>query len=79
MPRYNNRKCKITAAGIQYIDYKNLPLIKKYLTQFHKISPSYYNGNSIKAQKMLSTAIKRARKMALIPYTITNNDLELGQ
>jgi len=50
------------------IDYKNVDLLKKYITKFGKIVPRYYSGVSLKNQKKLSQAIKRARTMALIPY-----------
>jgi small subunit ribosomal protein S18 len=50
------------------IDYKNVELLKKYITKFGKIVPRYYSGVSLKKQKKLSQAIKRARIMALIPF-----------
>lgn len=50
------------------IDYKNTELLKKYITKFGKIVPRYYSGVSLKNQKKLSRAIKRARIMALIPF-----------
>lgn len=52
----------------QNIDYKNVELLKKYTTKFGKIVPRYYSGVSLKNQKKLSAAIKRARIMALIPF-----------
>ncbi len=52
----------------QNIDYKNIELLKKYLTKFGKIIPRYYSGVSLKNQKKLAKAIKRARIMALIPF-----------
>ena len=59
------RKCPL--AGVE-IDYKNIDLLKKYITKFGKIVPSYYSGVCLKNQKKLSQAIKRARIMALIPF-----------
>ena len=50
------------------IDYKNVELLKKYITKFGKIVPRYYSGVSLKNQKKLAQAIKRARIMALIPF-----------
>lgn len=50
------------------IDYKNVELLSKYITKFGKIVPRYYSGVSLKNQKKLSTAIKRARMMALLPF-----------
>jgi len=52
----------------QDIDYKNVELLKKYITKFGKIVPRYYSGVSLKNQKKLAKAIKRARIMALIPF-----------
>jgi small subunit ribosomal protein S18 len=50
------------------IDYKNVELLKKYITKFGKIVPRYYSNVSLKNQKKLSRAIKRSRMMALIPF-----------
>ncbi len=50
------------------IDYKNVELLKKYITKFGKIVPRYYSGVCLKNQKKLSKAIKRARMMALITF-----------
>ena len=69
MPNYNNRKCQICADKITYIDYKNVPLLRKYLTRYSKIVPKYYNGNCLKHQKRVNKAIKQARYMALMTYT----------
>lgn len=69
MPTYKNRQSDLTADNVKYIDYKNVNLLQKYLTKYYKIVPKYYSGNSLKHQKMLARAVKRARYMALIPYT----------
>ena len=50
------------------IDYKNVDLLKKYITKFGKIVPRYYSNVSLKNQKKLAKAIKRSRMMALIPF-----------
>jgi len=50
------------------IDYKNVELLGKYITKFGKITPRYYTGVSLKNQKKLARAIKRARTMALLPF-----------
>ncbi|MDD3145589.1 MAG: 30S ribosomal protein S18 [Candidatus Gracilibacteria bacterium] len=50
------------------IDYKNVELLKKYITKFGKITPRYYSGVSLKNQKKLANAVKKARIMALLPF-----------
>ncbi len=50
------------------VDYKNVELLKKYITKFGKIVPRYYSGVCLKNQKKLAQAIKRARIMALLPF-----------
>lgn len=64
-----NKQCPFQAAGVKYIDYKDVRLIRRYISQYGKIVPRYYTGVSLKHQKGLARAIKRARQMALIPYT----------
>jgi len=70
MPNYKNRKCYFCEEKIDYIDYKNTRLLRKGLTKYMKIVPKYYSGICISHQKRLARAIKNAREMALIPYTI---------
>ena len=60
------------------IDYKDVELLKKYITKFGKITPRYYTGVSLKNQKKLATAIKRARMMALLPF-VNRFDPEFNQ
>ncbi len=69
MPSYKGRKCQFCTNQVVNVDYKNVNLVKKYLTQYFKIVPRYYSGNCLKHQKRLSRAAKNARFMALIPYT----------
>ena len=53
----------------EHIDYKNVELLRSYLTVLGRIVPRYYAGTTLKQQKMLTLAIKRAREMGLLPYT----------
>lgn len=64
-----NKQCPFKSAGVDYIDYKDVFALRRYLSQYGKIVPRYYTGVSLKNQKALSKAIKRARTMALLPYT----------
>ena len=67
---YRRRKfCRFTAEGVQEIDYKDLKLLKNYITETGKIVPSRITGTSAKYQRQLAQAVKRARFMALLPYT----------
>lgn len=52
----------------QNIDYKNVELLKKYITKFGKITPRYYTWVSLKNQKKLANEVKKARIMALLPF-----------
>jgi small subunit ribosomal protein S18 len=71
MARFFRRRkfCRFSAEGIVQIDYKDIPLLKNYITESGKIVPSRITGTSAKYQRQLSTAIKRARFLALLPYT----------
>ena len=70
MSRYFRRRkfCRFTAEGVEQIDYKDLATLKNYVTETGKIVPSRITGTSAKYQRQLSTAIKRARYLALLPY-----------
>ena len=67
--RNKNRYCFFTAKGIEQIDYKDIDLLKKYITETGKIIPSRITGSKSHYQKQLAVAIKRARHLALLPYT----------
>jgi small subunit ribosomal protein S18 len=60
--------CYFTAEGITEIDYKDINILKKYLTETGKIIPSRITGTKAIYQRQLTDAIKRARELALIPY-----------
>ena len=71
MSRYSRRRkyCRFTAEGIKEIDYKDLNLLKAYVSESGKIVPSRITGTKARYQRQLTTAIKRARYLALLPYT----------
>ena len=60
--------CRFTQSGIKYIDYKNVKMLQKFVTEQGKIIPKRITGTSSKYQRQLARAIKRARHMALMPY-----------
>lgn len=63
-----HKSCPFTKDQIPYIDYKDTALLKKYVSKYGKIVPRYYTGVNLKYQKMLATAIKRARHMAILKF-----------
>lgn len=67
----NKRKkvCYFTVNKITYVDYKELDLLRKFISERGKILPRRVTGTKAKYQRMLTVAIKRARQMALLPYT----------
>jgi small subunit ribosomal protein S18 len=71
MARFFRRRkfCKFTAEGVKEIDYKDLDTLNQYVTETGKIVPSRITGTKAKYQRQLATAIKRARYLALLPYT----------
>ena len=71
MSRYFRRRkyCRFTAEGIDEIDYKDLDILKSYVTETGKIIPSRNTGTKARYQRQLATAVKRARFLALLPYT----------
>ena len=67
---FRRRKfCKFTAEGVKEIDYKDLNTLRQNLTETGKIVPSRIMGTKAFYQRQLSSAIKRARYLALLPYT----------
>jgi small subunit ribosomal protein S18 len=71
MARFFRRRkfCRFTAEGVKEIDYKDLDTLKAYVSETGKIVPSRITGTKAKYQRQLSTAVKRARFLALLPYT----------
>ena len=71
MSKYFRRRkfCKFTAEGVKEIDYKDLETLRAYVTETGKIVPSRITGTKSRYQRQLSAAVKRARFLALLPYT----------
>ena len=67
---YSKRYCRYTEAKIDFIDYKDVEMLKHSLSERYKIMPRRLTGNSKKWQERVEVAIKRARQMALIPYIV---------
>jgi len=71
MARFFRRRkfCKFTAEGVEQIDYKDLATLKGYISETGKIVPSRITGTKSRYQRQLAQAVKRARFLALLPYT----------
>lgn len=72
MVRSTAAKDKHDAANIEYVDYKDLELLKRFLNEQGKLLPRRITGVNAKFQRQLTRAIKRARHVALIPYVSDN-------
>ena len=60
--------CRFRKARIKFIDYKDPEFLKKFLNEQGKILPRRITGTSVKFQRKVATAVKRARPLALLPY-----------
>lgn len=68
-PMHRRKKvCTLTPEELSNLDYKDVAKIKKFISERGKILPRRITGTSAKHQRILTTAIKRARHLALIPY-----------
>ena len=67
---FKRRKfCRFTAAGVEEVDYKDVDTLRDFITETGKIIPARLTGTKANYQRQLDTAIKRARFLALLPYT----------
>jgi small subunit ribosomal protein S18 len=67
---FKRRKfCRFSAEKIEQVDYKDVEILKDFITENGKIMPARITGTKTRFQRQLSTAIKRARFLALMPYT----------
>ena len=67
---FKRRKfCRFTAEKIEWIDYKDIEILKDFINENGRIIPARITGTKAGYQRQLSTAIKRARYLALLPYT----------
>ncbi len=60
--------CRFKKYGIRYVDYKDVEFLKKFLNEQGKLLPRRITGNSLKFQRRVSDAVKKARQLALLPY-----------
>ena len=66
--QFMKKYCRFKKAGIRYIDYKDPEFLLKFINDQGKILPRRLSGNSLKFQRRVAQAIKRARQIALLPY-----------
>ena len=66
--RKQSKYCRFKKMGIKYIDYKDPEFLIKFVNEQGKILPRRLTGTSLKYQRKVSTAIKRARHLAIMPY-----------
>jgi|TARA_B110000263_G_scaffold190728_1_gene168528 small subunit ribosomal protein S18 len=70
--RKQSKYCRFKKMGIQYIDYKDPEFLMRFLNEQGKILPRRITGNSMKFQRRLAVAVKRARQIALLPFVGDN-------
>jgi small subunit ribosomal protein S18 len=69
-PLFKRKKfCRFTVANVEYIDYKDIDTLKDFIAENGKIMPARITGTKANYQRQLDEAIKRARFLALVPYT----------
>ena len=61
--------CKFCSQDMRWIDYKNIRAIRPFVDRFGRIKAKYYTGNCLQHQKKLALAVKRARVMAMLPFS----------
>lgn len=71
-PMFRRKVCRFCADKSLKIDYKDLRTISQFITERGKMTPSRITGNCARHQRLLTTAIKRARTVALLPFTTAN-------
>ena len=71
-PMFRRKVCRFCADKTIKIDYKDLRTITQFVTERGKMTPSRITGNCARHQRLLTTAVKRARSVALLPFTTAN-------
>lgn len=72
-PMFRRKVCRFCADKTLKIDYKDVKTVSQFVTERGKMTPSRITGNCARHQRLLTTAIKRARSIALLPFTTANN------
>lgn len=66
--RFRKRRCRFTRLGVEFIDWKDIPTLQRMCTGQGKVLGRKRSGSTARFQRMLKTAVKRARYMGLMPY-----------
>jgi small subunit ribosomal protein S18 len=69
MRKYKKRPNLLNAEKVEYIDYKDVNLLQRFMSDRSKLKARRMNGNDVQQQRDVATAVKNAREMALLPYT----------
>ncbi|NDD86768.1 MAG: 30S ribosomal protein S18 [Actinobacteria bacterium] len=69
MRKYKKRPNTLNAEKVDYIDYKDVTLLQRFMSDRSKLKARRMNGNSVQQQRDVALAVKNAREMALLPYT----------
>lgn len=72
-PMFRRKVCRFCADKTLRIDYKDIKTLSQFVTERGKMTPSRITGNCARHQRLLTTAIKRARSVAMLPFTTANN------
>ena len=72
-PMFRRKVCRFCADKALKIDYKDVKTVSQFVTERGKMTPSRITGNCARRQRLLTTAVKRARSIALLPFTTANN------
>jgi small subunit ribosomal protein S18 len=70
---FRRKVCRFCADRTLKIDYKDIRMLTQFVTERGKMTPSRITGNCARHQRILTTAVKRARTVALLPFTTANN------
>jgi small subunit ribosomal protein S18 len=70
---FRRKVCRFCADKTLMIDYKDVRMVSQFVTERGKMTPSRITGNCARHQRLLTTAVKRARSVALLPFTTANN------
>lgn len=73
--KYSRRHCKYCESKVEYIDYKDIGLIKYSLSERYKIMPRRLTGNCKKHQEMVEASIKRSRHAGIVPYIVDRDNV----